>query len=60
MEVNAKLHITYRTLLPEPTRYHQLVESLVYLTITSLDISVAVHTISQFVAPPTIIHWAVS
>lgn len=33
--------------------------SLVYLTITRPNITFAVHVVSQFVAAPAIVHWAV-
>ncbi|PNY10972.1 gag-pol polyprotein [Trifolium pratense] len=44
--------------LSDPTLYHTLVGSLVYLTITRPDIAYAVHVISQFVVSPTTVHWA--
>ncbi|GJX33434.1 retrovirus-related pol polyprotein from transposon TNT 1-94 [Tanacetum coccineum] len=45
--------------LPDPSLYRTLVASLVYLTVTHLDISYAVHIVSQFVSAPTTVHWAV-
>ncbi|GJT06742.1 retrovirus-related pol polyprotein from transposon TNT 1-94 [Tanacetum coccineum] len=45
--------------LPDPSLYQTLVASLVYLTVTHLDISYAVHIVSQFVSAPTTVHWAV-
>ncbi|GKA31049.1 uncharacterized mitochondrial protein-like protein [Tanacetum coccineum] len=44
--------------LPDPSLYLTIVGSLVYLTITRLDISYAVHIVSQFVSAPTTVHWA--
>jgi len=41
------------------TLYHTIVESLVYLTITSPDIAYVIHVVSQFVASPIIVHGAV-
>lgn len=58
LEANAKLSITDGTLLNDPTRYRQVIGSLVYLTITHPDITFAVHVVSQFVAAPTTVHWA--
>ena len=37
----------------DPTRFQQIVESLVYLTITRPDLSYPVRVISQFMARPT-------
>ena len=45
--------------LSDPSLYRTLVGSLVYLTITRPDIAYAVHIVSQFVASPTTVHWAV-
>uniref|UniRef100_A0A2N9IBC1 Uncharacterized protein n=1 Tax=Fagus sylvatica TaxID=28930 RepID=A0A2N9IBC1_FAGSY len=39
--------------------YRQLVGSLVYLTVTQPDISYAVHIVSQFMAAPRSLHYAV-
>ncbi|GKV43766.1 hypothetical protein SLEP1_g51018 [Rubroshorea leprosula] len=44
--------------LSDPTRYRQLVGSLVYLTTTRPDIAYAVHIVSQFVAAPRSTHYA--
>jgi hypothetical protein len=44
--------------LTNPTLYYTIVRSLVYLTITRSDITYVVHVVSQFVASPTIVHWA--
>ena len=44
--------------MPDPSLYRTIVGCLVYLTITRADIAYAVHVISQFVASPTIVHWA--
>jgi len=44
--------------LIDPTLYCNIVGRLVYLTITRPDIAYVVHDVSQFVASPTIVHWA--
>ena len=44
--------------LSDLTRYHHLVESLVYLAVTRLDISYPVHILSQFVFVPSSVHYS--
>jgi hypothetical protein len=44
--------------LIDPILYPTIVGSLVYLTITRPDIAYVVHIVSQFIASPTIVHWA--
>ncbi|XP_057972819.1 uncharacterized mitochondrial protein AtMg00810-like [Malania oleifera] len=58
LEPNIKLRPTDRELLPDTTRYRQLVESLIYFTITRPDIAYAVHLVSQFMSTPRSIHYA--
>ncbi|KAI3718135.1 hypothetical protein L6452_18987 [Arctium lappa] len=45
--------------LRDPTLYHQLVGSLVYLTVTRPDTAYVVHTVSQFMSAPCSDHYVV-
>ncbi|XP_025673970.1 uncharacterized mitochondrial protein AtMg00810-like [Arachis hypogaea] len=46
------------TVLDNPTLYQQLVEGLVYLTVTRPDIAYPVHVLSQFLSVPRTTHYA--
>ncbi|KAJ9560596.1 hypothetical protein OSB04_005756, partial [Centaurea solstitialis] len=58
LEYNLHLTPSASTPLQDPTRYRQLVGSLVYLTVTRPDIAYAVHTVRQFMAAPRSDHYA--
>ncbi|XP_017426322.1 uncharacterized mitochondrial protein AtMg00810-like [Vigna angularis] len=59
MEVNVKYRRHEEELLDNPTQYRKLVGSLIYVTITRLDISFAVHTVSKFMQSPRHFHFSV-
>jgi hypothetical protein len=42
----------------DPTRYHHLVGGLVYLVVTRPDMAYHIHIMSQFVSPPTSVHYS--
>lgn len=42
--------------LPSPMEYRELIGRLLYLTITRVDITFAVHKLSQFLSAPTDVH----
>jgi hypothetical protein len=58
MELNVRLMATDGEPFEAPTRYHYIVESLVYLGVTRPDILYSVHILSQFVSAPTQIHYS--
>jgi len=58
MELGVHLRPTDGAPLDDPTRYHHLVGSFVYLGITHPDISHVVHILSQLVSAPTQLHYA--
>uniref|UniRef100_A0A2N9HIU0 GAG-pre-integrase domain-containing protein n=1 Tax=Fagus sylvatica TaxID=28930 RepID=A0A2N9HIU0_FAGSY len=59
IEYNNRLNTHDGEPLPDATLYRQLVGSLIYLTVTRPDISYAVHIVSQFMAAPRSLHYAV-
>ena len=59
IEYNCRLNSHDGESLSDATLYRQLVGSLIYLTVTRLDISYAIHVVSQFMATPRFPHYAV-
>ena len=55
--MNVHLRASYGEPISEPTRYRDLVGSLVYLVVTHPEISYAVHITRQFVSAPTSVHY---
>ena len=54
-----KLH-AYEGGLVDPTLYHQLIRSLMYLVNTRPDLCFLVNTLSQFMVEPRSVHWVVA
>ena len=59
VELNVHLTPSGGKPLSNPSLYRRLVGNLVYLTITHLDISYAVHQVSQYLSAPRSTHYAV-
>ena len=55
-----KLNFECTTPLVDATLYHQLVDSLIYLTHNRLDISFVIIMVSRFMQQPHEIHWHAS
>ena len=58
LEYNANLTPLVGELISDATRYHQLVGSLIYLTVTRPNISHAVGMVTKFMDAPHFVHYA--
>ncbi|GFZ16739.1 hypothetical protein Acr_26g0000090 [Actinidia rufa] len=58
LEANARLTSLDGELLSDVTLYRQLIDNLIYLTVTRPDISHVVHLVSQFMSAPRSTHYA--
>lgn len=58
LETNLKLAHLDDTPLSDDTLYRQLVGSLVYLTVTRLDIAYDIHQVTKFMSAPRSAHYA--
>ena len=59
IEYNCRLNSDDGKSLSDATLYKQLVGSLIYFTVTRLDISYAIHVVSQFMVAPRSPHYVV-
>ena len=59
MDLHIKLRRDDGTSLSQPTRYRELVGSLIHLSATRLNIFLAVYVLSQLVSAPTLAYYAV-
>jgi hypothetical protein len=57
LELNVKINTTDGEPLSDATLYQQLVDSLIYLTVTRSDLAYAVHLVSQFMSAPRSTHY---
>ena len=55
----SKVTILSDPLFSDPTRFHQIMGALQYLTFTRPDIYFAVNRVCQFMHAPTDFHWGV-
>ena len=59
VELNAHLTPSGGKPLSNPSLYRRLIGNLVYLTVTRLDISYAVHQVNQYLSAPRSTHYTV-
>lgn len=57
MAAHQKLHLTSGALLPTLELYQRLIGKLIYLTISTPDLSFTIHSLSKFMHQPTTAHY---
>lgn len=56
MDSHTQLNSKEGDLLPDPTQYHNLIDRLIYLTISQLDITFDINKLSQFMTHSRMTH----
>ena len=57
IDQNLKISLTKREELNDSSKYRRLIDRLIYLTITRLDIVYSVRMLNQFMHEPRKLHW---
>ena len=57
MKAKVNLWFDGSSILDDPARYRRLIENLIYLTVTTLDIAFVVGVLSRLIHQPKEVHW---